>query len=200
MDKIVDARGLACPQPVILAKKEIDGGTTEFAVRVDNDTACENLRRLASSNGFIAQVEGASPDFVLTFSRDGSAIPASSATPAPEVAVGEGDTAYLITRETMGGGAEELGATLMKMFLYTLSQGTDAPGALLFLNGGVKIPTLNDEAIVHLKALADRGTDILVCGTCLNYYGLADQLAVGTVSNMYDIVTRLQASAKAVTL
>ena len=52
----------------------------------------------------------------------------------------------------------------------------------------------------HLKALSDSGTEILVCGTCLNFYGITDQLKVGAVSNMYDIVTRMQKAAKVISL
>ena len=104
-------------------------------------------------------------------------------------------------RETVGSGAEELGRNLMKMFLYTLSQGDDVPASLLFMNGGVKLPTGGEEQVIEsLRTLAERGCQILVCGTCLNYYGIADQLKVGTVSNMYDIVSAMQQAAKVITV
>ena len=88
----------------------------------------------------------------------------------------------------------------MRMFFYTLAQGEEKPGAVLFMNAGVKLPTLDEQVADHLKALSDAGTEILVCGTCLNFYGIAEQLKVGTVSNMYDIVTRMQKAGKVISL
>ena len=69
----------------------------------------------------------------------------------------------------------------------------------LVLGRGETIPEdLPDQVEEHLKALADKGVEIHVCGTCLNFYGITDKLAVGTVSNMYDIVTRMQKAAKVI--
>ena len=90
--------------------------------------------------------------------------------------------------------------SLMRMFFYTLTQGDELPGTILFMNAGVKLPTLDAQVAEHLNALQERGVKVLVCGTCLNFYGLADQLKAGTVSNMYDIVSCMARSAKVVTL
>ena len=84
--------------------------------------------------------------------------------------------------------------------MWIRDRGEDKPGAVLFMNAGVRLPTLDEQIPAHLKALADAGVEILVCGTCLSFYGLTDQLQVGTVSNMYDIVTRMQRAAKVVSL
>ena len=85
-------------------------------------------------------------------------------------------------------------------FGAAVTQGEDKPGAVLFMNAGVRLPTLDEQIPAHLESLADAGVEILVCGTCLSFYGLTDQLQVGTVSNMYDIVTRMQRAAKVVSL
>ena len=103
-------------------------------------------------------------------------------------------------RDIIGDGDRELGTNLMRMFFYTLAQGEDKPGAVLFMNAGVKLPTLDEQVAHHLKVLSDAGTEILVCGTCLNFYGLTDQLKVGAVSNMYDIVTWMQKAGKVISL
>ena len=52
----------------------------------------------------------------------------------------------------------------------------------------------------NLQALIDKGVKVLVCGTCLNYYGLAERLKIGTVSNMYDILGAMQRADKVITL
>lgn len=198
MSQIIDARGKACPTPVIMAKKAISAGESTFTVLVDNTTAVENLKRLAENQGFDAAAAEAEGVFSVAFTRTGCAA-CEEAVNAPLPAPG-GDWAVFVGRDIIGDGDRELGANLMRMFFYTLAQGEDKPGAVLFMNAGVRLPTLDEQIPAHLKALADAGVEILVCGTCLSFYGLTDQLQVGTVSNMYDIVTRMQRAAKVVSL
>ena len=198
MSPIIDARGKACPTPVIMAKKAISAGESTFTVLVDNTTAVENLKRLAENQGFDAAVTEQGGAFHLAFVRTGC--PAcEEAVNSPLPAPG-GDWAVFVGRDIIGDGDRELGTNLMRMFFYTLSQGEDKPGAVLFMNAGVKLPTLDEQVVEHLKALSAVGVEILVCGTCLNFYGLTEQLRVGTVSNMYDIVTRMQKAGKVVSL
>ena len=198
MSQIIDARGKACPTPVIMAKKAISAGESTFTVLVDNTTAVENLKRLAANQGFDAAVTEQGGAFHLAFVRTGCAA-CEEAVNAPLPAPG-GDWAVFVGRDIIGDGDRELGTNLMRMFFYTLSQGEDKPGAVLFMNAGVKLPTLDEQVAEHLKALSAVGVEILVCGTCLNFYGLTDQLQVGTVSNMYDIVTRMQKAGKVISL
>ncbi len=198
MSPIIDARGKACPTPVIMAKKAISAGESTFTVLVDNTTAVENLKRLAANQGFDAAVTEQGGAFHLAFVRTGCAA-CEEAVNAPLPAPG-GDWAVFVGRDIIGDGDRELGTNLMRMFFYTLSQGEDKPGAVLFMNAGVKLPTLDEQVAEHLKALSAVGVEILVCGTCLNFYGLTDRLRVGTVSNMYDIVTRMQKAGKVVSL
>ena len=198
MSPIIDARGKACPTPVIMAKKAISAGESTFTVLVDNTTAVENLKRLAENQGFDAAVTEQGGAFHLAFVRTGCAA-CEEAVNSPLPAPG-GDWAVFVGRDIIGDGDRELGTNLMRMFFYTLSQGEDKPGAVLFMNAGVKLPTLDEQIVEHLKALEAAGVEIQVCGTCLNFYGLTDQLKAGTVSNMYDIVSRMQRAAKVLSL
>ena len=198
MSPIIDARGKACPTPVIMAKKAISAGESTFTVLVDNTTAVENLKRLAENQGFDAAVTEKEGEFGLAFTRTGCAA-CEEAVNAPLPAPG-GDWAVFVGRDIIGDGDRELGTNLMRMFFYTLAQGEDKPGAVLFMNAGVKLPTLDEQVADHLKALSDSGTEILVCGTCLNYFGLTEQCKVGTVSNMYDIAGRLLTAPRVVTV
>ena len=198
MSQIIDAKGKACPTPVIMAKKAISAGESTFTVLVDNTTAVENLKRLAENQGFDAAVTEQGGAFHLAFVRTGCAACEEAVNP-PLPAPG-GDWAVFVGRDIIGDGDRELGTNLMRMFFYTLSQGEDKPGAVLFMNAGVKLPTLDEQVAEHLKTLSAVGVEILVCGTCLNFYGLTDRLRVGTVSNMYDIVTRMQKAGKVISL
>ena len=198
MSQIIDARGKACPTPVIMAKKAISAGESTFTVLVDNTTAVENLKRLAENQGFDAAAAEAEGVFSVTFTRTGCAA-CEEAVNSPLPAPG-GDWAVFVGRDVIGDGDRELGTSLMRMFFYTLSQGEDKPGAVLFMNAGVRLPTLDGQVVEHLRALAAAGVEILVCGTCLNFYGLTEQLQVGAVSNMYDIVARMQKAGKVISL
>ena len=181
-----------------MAKKAISAGESTFTVLVDNTTAVENLKRLAANQGFDAAVTEQGGAFHLAFVRTGCAA-CEEAVNAPLPAPG-GDWAVFVGRDIIGDGDRELGTNLMRMFFYTLTQSEDKPGAVLFMNAGVKLPTLDEQIAEHLKALEAAGVEIQVCGTCLNFYGLSDQLKVGTVSNMYDIVSRMQRAAKVLSL
>ena len=200
MGILVDAKGKLCPIPVVLAKKEIDGGAAGFTVEADNATAVENLQRLADSQGYRTTVQSADGVFSIDFTKAPCEQAGPSGADARDAGPADRSWAVFVGRETVGEGDPELGGSLMKMFFYTLSQSDDLPEAVLFMNGGVKLPTLNDQVAGHLCELAGKGVDILVCGTCLNFYGIADKLQVGTVSNMYDIVERMKRAGKVVSL
>lgn len=198
MKKVIDAKGKACPMPVIMAKKEIDLGTKFFAIEVDNNIAVENLKKLANSQGFEITIEETEGIYLVHFSNG-----CEECQEVLNKIQGKkplGDWCIFVGKDIIGAGAEELGKSLMKMFFYTLSEDEDLPKAVLFMNDGVKVPTLNEQAIEHLEVLAQKGVNVLVCGACLNYYNLENELKVGTVSNMYDIVGVMKSTSKVITL
>ena len=204
MGKVIDARGKACPMPVVLAKQQMDAGEDTFTIQVDNTVAVQNLQRLADSQGFRTTVEGSGAEYVIAFHRaPGATAPAqgaaAAANPAAPAARAE-DWALYIARETMGEGDPELGRNLARMCLYALTQSTHLPRWILCLNGGVKLATVDEQAAGHLRELAEKGVEVLVCGTCLNYYGLTEQLKAGRVSNLYELLEKLQQAGKVVSL
>lgn len=192
MSKHIDAKGKSCPVPVVMAKQAITDGDTAFVVEVDNQTAVENLKRLADSQGFQALVGAQGDNYTLTFTK-GKTV----AVPSPKPT---GDYAVFVGRDIIGSGDRELGTNLMRMFFYTLVNSEDLPRSVLFMNDGVKLPSLDEQVAEHLKALSAMGVEILVCGACLNFHGIAEGLKVGTVSNMYDITSRMQAASKVISL
>lgn len=115
-------------------------------------------------------------------------------------AFGTGKWVVFMGKDYIGEGDYELGNALVKMFFYTLSQADDVPESILFMNSGVKLPSLDEQVVAHLQALEDRGVKILVCGTCLDYYKLKDNLKIGEISNMYDITEKMSAASKVITL
>lgn len=205
MNKIIDAKGKNCPIPVIMAKKEIDGGNNSFVVEVDNNIAVQNLQKLANSQEFKSTIEEGNGLFKVYFSKDSDKV--SGAEECNEVLdkleENKNDLdiwSVFIGKEIIGSGNEELGKSLIKMYFYTISESDNLPKSILFMNDGVKVPTLNDQAIEHLKDLEKKGVEILVCGACLNFYGLEEKLKVGEISNMYDITNCMKEASKVITL
>ena len=193
----IDARGKACPQPVILAKKEIDGGCRDLTVLVDNKTAVENLTRLGNSAGMTVTTGETAQGLFIRLTGEGKIVE------EPVIACPTTGNGYavFIGKDVVGAGDRELGYNLMKMALYTLAQGDSVPAHVLFMNDGVKLPAGEEQQVIDsLMMLAEKGAIILVCGTCLNFYGIADRLKVGTVSNMYDILGAMQRADKVITL
>ena len=197
----VNALGDPCPIPVVKAKKAIAGmqspGTVE--VRVDNETAVQNLQKLAASSGLKAASQKLSDAlYLVTIEVTGpAAIAAAEAAKTPACTVGSrGATVVAVTGDCMGSGDDTLGKTLMKGFLYALSQLDELPQTILFYNGGAKLTVEGAVSVEDLCGMEARGVEILTCGTCLNFYGLTDKLAVGSVTNMYTIVEKLANATK----
>jgi selenium metabolism protein YedF len=198
MTKIVDARGLACPQPVILTKKALaEGGEEPVTTIVDSPTAEANVSRMAHKAGWRVAVEAQDDGTYLHLSREG-ATPETLPVGRAEALPATGPLVVYIGADRMGRGVDELGGILIRAFLHTLNEVAPLPDTLVFVNTGVKLVTESSPVLEDLQALAARGVDILACGTCLNYLELTDKVAAGTVSNMYDIAETLLGAGKVV--
>lgn len=208
---VIDARGKNCPIPVIMAKKEADNGIVSFSVLVDNQTAVENLKRFGESSGYLTFASEKESGFEIEFSKKGASVSGDKAAGSEngtvasisdnsKTADGSRTYAIFVSREGIGDGDPELGSSLLKMFFYTMAQEKDIPQFILFMNSGVKVLTDNDQIIEQVRILQDMGSSVLVCGTCLNFYGIADKLKTGTVSNMYAIASAMKSVDKVITL
>ena len=102
----------------------------------------------------------------------------------------------VISSGTMGNGEEELGKALMKAFIFALTKQDTYPDTILLYNGGAYLSCEGSDSLEDLKFLEAQGVKIATCGTCLNFYGLTDSLAVGSVTNMYDIVETMGKATK----
>jgi selenium metabolism protein YedF len=202
----VDARGLACPQPVLLAKKAI-AENEEVTVIVDNDVAVENIRRLAAKAacGFsMTEKDGGVREIALV--RTGAAghphVDADALAAELSCAVvPEKETCPIVVvlaDNRMGRGDDVLGDVLIRAFIHTLAQLKPLPATIICYNAGVKLAVKDSTILDDLQQLAQAGVDILVCGTCVNYFGLGDQIAAGRISNMYDILETMAGAARLV--
>ena len=182
----IDCSGLTCPIPVIKTRERIAEGGGAFSVLVDNDAACENVSRFAENSGCSVEVSGVEGGFIVRVTPGEKA--AEAAEPLPVTCqVPAGDKVIFIGSDELGRGERELGTALAKAFLYACTENEDRPSKMVFMNSGVRLVTENDETVAHVKQLEDGGVEIVVCGTCLDFYGLKEDLQVGRVSNMYEI-------------
>ena len=195
----IDARGKQCPLPVIETKqaliKAAPGELVE--VRVDNEIATQNLHKLAEQKKLAYACEKLGErDYLVKITASENAAP-EAAEEEPVVcdcSIRQGVVAVL-SAETMGVGDDTLGKLLMKGFIFALSKQETPPETILLYNGGAKLSSEGSESLEDLKSLEERGVTVLTCGTCLNHYGLAEKLSVGSVTNMYDIAERLTKAA-----
>jgi len=184
--KTVDGRGLACPKPVLETKKALEAlKGKELITLVDNAIAVENVKKMLTKLNYPFEVSTKEDYFEIKITN------IKEATEDEPVAKEESllEKSILFTSNKIGKGDDTLGEVLMKGYIYTLSEMTELPKYIMFVNSGVKLTTKGSESIDDLKALEDRGVEILSCGTCLDYLNIElSDLAVGSVTNMYTIV------------
>ena len=170
--EILDARGLECPLPVVKTKellKEID----KVKVLVDNEIAIENLTKFAGVRHYQIVTGDDGDDFYALL---------------PIV---------VISSKTMGSN-EELGVVLMKSFIFALTKQDQLPKEMIFYNEGIFLTTNEGDILNDLKYLESQGVDIVSCGTCLDFFNRKELLQVGAVTNMYDIVERMEKAEKVI--
>lgn len=192
MERIVDARGLACPEPVILTKKAMDSGLSSLTTIVNGNAALENVSKLARTQGYDIAVETVGSEFHIHMNK-------SSEVEEDQQSL-SGDVAILIGSRLLGHGEEELGQMLMRSFLYSLNEMEGRIKQIIFMNSGVFLTTEGSPVLEHLNAMQNKGVEVLSCGTCLDFYGLKEKLQVGTVTNMYTIVDILTTASRTITL
>jgi len=198
--KDIDARGLACPGPVLQVKAAVEEEESLTAVKVivDNDAASQNVTRYLESQGFETSLEKDGEDFIIAgrlSDRDAPrTVQAESAdTDRQKIMV-------LIATDRLGHGSDELGLKLMTSFIKTLAEMGPDLWRLVFVNNGVKLTIEGSESLATLKEYEDRGLQILVCGTCLNYFNLLERKQVGQTANLLDIVTAMQLADKVINI
>ena len=199
----VNAIGDACPIPVVKTKnaiKELNGpGTVE--VLVDNEIAVQNLTKMAVQKGYEIQsqkLEEQKYQVIMTVGEGGEGMEKQEDTAEETVCIPDSRNhkIVVISSGRMGEGNDELGHVLMKSFIFAVTQLDELPKKMVFYNGGAKLTVEDSPALEDLKSLAEQGVEIMTCGTCLDYYGLKDKLAVGTVTNMYSIVETMQKAGR----
>ncbi|VFB15547.1 selenium metabolism protein YedF [Urinicoccus massiliensis] len=179
--KEIDALGLLCPRPVILAKKLIkEEQPEEFVVLVDNEIATENLSKMADQLGYDTRVEKEDKVYKVNFKKNKDK--------KLEQDYSKDEFIVVFSSDELGLGDEEFSKKLLEGFVYSLSEKDQVPTYVVLYNRGVRLSTINENTVADLKKLEARGTTVLSCGLCLGNYKLKEELKVGQVTNMDKIV------------
>jgi selenium metabolism protein YedF len=191
MEKTIDARGKACPQPVLMTKAAIEAMDEGIlTVLIDSEVSRDNVLRFASSQGCTTEVEATGGDFSVTLTKGNPETKGEDKDALPETR-NASNIVVFINSSTMGKGDDDLGAILMKAFIKTLKDVEPRPTRIIFVNSGVFLTTEGSEVIPDLEGLEEMGIEILSCGTCLDFFHRKESLKVGIASNMYDIAFSL---------
>lgn len=220
MANIVDSRGKICPLPVIDVKNAIKRNGLPVIALVDNEISRQNVEKMANQMNLAFQtditddgnfrilIQKVHTDVLNSVLNNenkkddffGASILNNDDLQNDYSPVTDKKTVVVISSEFMGKGDDELGAVLMKGFIYSLTQLDKAPDTIILYNGAAKLSSQNDITINDLKVLEENGTEILTCGTCLSHYNLTDKLAVGQITNMYVISEKIMNAGKVINL
>ena len=193
--KELDVRQLACPGPVLALRDLLAQGETQVRLYVADDLARSNVSRFAQTRG--AQVESSpQPEGGFTLeiiagNESATVRQGEESLLVCDVPQAAGPTVIQVTSKVMGHGDDDLGELLLRSFLKTQSQLETKPSAILFYNDGVKLCCQGSILIDDLRGLEADNIEIIACGTCLNFFELADRLEVGRVTDMLEIASIL---------
>ncbi|MFZ5353930.1 MAG: sulfurtransferase-like selenium metabolism protein YedF [Bacillota bacterium] len=189
--KEIDARGLSCPQPVILIKKALEEITEgEVIAIVDNTTARENVSRLAANLRHEFEISEQDGCFHIRIKKSGAAAKTAA----------NDDIVIVVTADKLGRGEDALGTVLMKSYTYALTEVLPLPKTVIFINSGVRLTCEGSDALTNIHKLQELGVEIISCGTCLDFYNIKDMLRTGVIGNMYTIAEKMNTAAKVINI
>ena len=196
----VDAMGRPCPIPVIESKKALaKPGADGVLVKVDNIVAVQNLEKMAKGYGYSFSYKENTPDaYDVIINLDDKKQPQAATRNIEQLVVDCKTAARLvvvISSNAMGEGSQELGEILIKGFIYSLTELASPPATVVFLNAGAYLTSEGANTIPDIKKLEELGTKILTCGTCANFFGLTEKLAVGKITDMYGITQEMTSAS-----
>lgn len=206
-DTVLDCKGMPCPQPVLQCKQCIDNDDPVLlSVDVDNDAARENVTRFMETRGYDVNAAPAEYGWRVTGARNGEAAqdtPGANACgcevmTSEQLAALEQKITVFIPTDVVGSGDDELGGKLMVNFVSTLPELGDELWRVVLVNAAVRLAIPGHPCFDKLKALEDEDVTILVCGTCLDHFGLLESKGLGQTTNMLDVVTSMQLATKVI--
>ena len=197
--KTVDAKGQKCPMPLILTKRallEADPDET-LEILIDNETSMKNVTRFLEEHQMRISAENLGGIYRLTVSKTGVITEQTRAEDYCELPHAD-PAGYIVSfqKSIRGEGSDELGSRLIHLFINTLPDIDHKPHTLVFLNSCIFLTLPDSPVLETLKKLEKEGINIWVCGACLDFFQKKEELVVGIVSNMYEIMDLMSKTPK----
>ncbi|MDX2479391.1 MAG: sulfurtransferase-like selenium metabolism protein YedF [Desulfuromusa sp.] len=178
-----------CPYPVVETRKQILANPGQMLeILVGDKASRDNVSRLATKMGYQASAEPNGSGFRLNLTPAVGQEEPTIPTEMVAAATTTGKTVIYCGSDRMGDGDAAFGRVLMRNFLTTLLEMDPFPDIILFVNSGIDLTTEGSGVLEALKKLESLGVDIASCGLCLDFYQKKEQLQVGRVTNMYEMV------------
>jgi selenium metabolism protein YedF len=195
----LNVKGQTCPLPLIATKKALTDPEYDetFTVHLDNETSKNNVERYLADNKISFNSSAKGDEFILEVTKGSAAAEASSVEGycVPGVQTGH---VVCIKSSKMGEGADELGTILIQAFVNTLKEASPLPESIIFYNSGVNLVIDSSPVFASLKELEGLGVNLVICGTCADYFDIKGKISIGTISNMYTIIETLTKASKVI--
>jgi len=198
--KFVDCKGLVCPMPLIETKKAIKESKIgdELIIEVDNETSFNNLSHFLNDNGLTFSFIQEALVYRINFIVKELKVKTEELKIDVKPKLSIGDYTIVLSSNVMGSGDENLGKLLLKGFINTIEQLDTLPKEIICYNSGVTLATKGSDTAQSLKKIESQGVKILLCGTCVDFFGLKDNIEIGSVTNMLYIAEKLASDCKIV--
>jgi selenium metabolism protein YedF len=199
--RIVDTKGLLCPEPLIATKRALKETVVgdSFIVLTDNRTSFNNVSHFLKDNNTDFQSSVKEGVWSLTVTKSSSEMINPKAEEYCEPAIAhfeQGNFIVVISSDKMGEGNDELGHLLIINFIKALKDLDKLPRKILFYNKGVTLVTKDSPVIDHLTDIEKMGVELLLCATCVSFYKIEDKTGAGILSNMYVIAEAMASAGK----
>jgi len=199
--KILDVKGKPCPMPLIETKKALKDLNSDETLKIiiDNETSVKNVMHFLNDNKIPVRQSGEAGIFELLVSKTDENLEEVDETAYCSPGTEKGSSyVVLLAKNRLGEGSDELGEALAGAMINTLKSMDTLPGKIIIINSGVDLVVKGSLVIKDLKELEQAGVDIIVCGACLDYFGKMNDLEVGRVSNMFDILDSMLKADKVI--
>jgi selenium metabolism protein YedF len=191
--KTIDTKGLLCPRPLIMLREALLETRTGEKVTVitDNDTSLKNMLNYLKDHGAEPQVRTEGKVHTIVTERPAGPLGSTDAAAYCETTPVQRDYVVCVKSNLMGEGDPQLGKLLMEIFLDNLKLQDQLPTHVVLYNSGVKLAMKESPVCSSLSELEELGCRIMLCGTCIDHFGLQYEIGVGMISNMVTITETL---------
>jgi len=200
--EVIDTRGHLCPMPIIMVGKFIKkmGALVPMKILVDNEISRDNLLRYLKDNGYLTACKPVESYWAIVAAQehDSDTLEIEHVEEKYVSQKSKANQVIVVKSDKMGIGNDDLGGILMRGFINALVELDEYPQKLAFYNSGALLCIDSSPALNSLNILSEHGVDIMICGACVDFYQIKDQVKVGRITNMYEICETLSKCEKVI--